>query len=377
MKFTIESQIITAMLTDIAKAVPAKPTLPILSNVLVEVSGELVRLTATDSEIALRGIVKPDTIEAADGSSTTVPAKLLLDLLKTLPGGPVTFELQPVENSIKILWKNGESALPVFDPSEFVNIAVPEKDKEHTFDTTTDTLSKAIAKTLFAIGTDDIRPVLKGLLFDIKSGETNIVASDASKLVIYKLKTPDVREDASFILPGRSAAILKGTLPKEQPIKVVFDDKNARFAFGAMELTTRLVVGKYPAYHTIIPTKNENILVTDRSEIIGILRRMCVVADKHATIIKADMAFNSVCLSAEDLGLATKGSEKLECDYDGTEMKVGVKGPTLIDILSNIEADSIEIRLASPSKAILIQPAEGERNDEPYMGIVMPLRLNA
>lgn len=375
MKFTIDSQILTAVLTDVVKAVPAKPVEAIMMNYLLELNKEgILRVTATDGEIALRGLVKPDSVESE--GTTTVPAKLFLELVKTLPAGPVTFERDNAANAAVISWKTGKSSMPIFDPSDFVKIAVPSKDSAKQFTVTTDILTRALGKTIFAVSHDEIRPVLTGIFFDVKPEGTNLVASDASKLVVMTIPTPEVTEEASFILPAKAAAILKGILPKEQPLTVIFDEKNARFAFGSTELTTRTVVGKYPQYQSVIPTNNDNVLIAARNELIDVLNRMKVVADRRTPLVKATMSFNTMDMTAEDLGMSTKGSERIDCDYDGQDIAIGLKATTVTDVLSNIDAEKVQVKFMDARHAILITPAGEGAEEEPYQAIVMPYRID-
>ena len=374
MKITIESAVLTSLVANIAKAVPAKTALPILSNILIEANGEVLRITATDGEIALRGLVRPDELNAVKGEKTCVPAKLLLELLQTLPGGPVTIET--LESQLKVSWERGESTLPSFPTEDFIKVAVPSKENAKTLETTTDTLSKAITKTLFAVAKDEIRPILTGVYFDIQPGESQIVASDAARLVAYTIATPAITEPSSFILPGKSASILKTILPKELPVTVVHDEKNVRFVFGPMELTSRVVEGKYPQYKTIIPTNNNKAAIINKDVVLGALNRMCVLADKKATIVKANLSYNSITFTAEDLGLSVKGCERIECDYDGEDMNVGLKGPSIIELVSKMESESIEFRFKDARRAILIQPADDSRKDEPLLAVAMPYKLS-
>ena len=371
MKFTIDASVLANLLQDLSKAIPAKTAQPILTNYLLELAGELLRVTASDSEIVLRGCVKLDETDAT--GSSAVPAKLLLDLVKTLPAGPVTIE-KTLNGSVDIRWKSGTSSLPVFDPADYIKVTVPKKDEAKTFDTTTDILVKAIGKTLFAVSADQTRPALGGIFFDIMPGVSRLVASDSLKLVCFDIKTPAVTEAASFILPAKAASILKGILPKEQPVKVVFDRKNARFAFGSTEMTARLVDAKFSKYAGVIPTENENILVLGRDELMNILKRMSVVADRKQAFVNVKLSFNKASITAEDIGMSTKGAEEIECDYDGTDIAVLLKAPTVIDVLSVTEADKVEVKIKDGTKAILIQPAESERAEDPYMAIVMPFR---
>lgn len=372
MKFTIESPGLLKVLNDLAKVVPAKATLPILSCFLLEAKDNLLRITASDSEIALRGLVKPDSIEGV--GKTCVNAKLLLDLIRTLPAGPVVFD-QKDESSVDISWGSGQSSMPLFDAADYPVIAAPPKTASR-FETTSETLQEGIAKTIFAVGTDESKPVLCGLYFDMQPQDSYIVASDSRKLVCYSFKTPGQESKASFILPSKGANILKGILPKETPVKVVFDEKNAKVVFGAIEMITRLVTGKYPNYRSIVPTQNENILNVDREKLLGTLRRMAVLADKKATLVKVNLSFNSMDITSEDLSLKTRGTEKVEADYDGADMSIALSIPTMVETLSSVSAEKVEIRLKDKRKAVLIQPSEDVRSTEPYEAVVMPYAIN-
>lgn len=373
MKFKIESAELTSALAAIAKAIPAKPSIPMLSNFLIELSNGLVRITASDSEIALRGLVRPD--ETDDNGSTAVPAKVLLDLLNTLPQGPVQLEMSKDALSVKVKWASGESILPAFAPGDYIDIAVPDKDGSVKFTTVTDVLMSAVRKTIGSVGTDEARPVLCGIYFDIQSGKSSIVASDASRLLAYEVETPDVSASSPFILPAKAASILKGILPKDHAVTVVSDGTNARFAFGSTEMTIRLLVGKYPAWRTIVPKKNDNVLGVKREDMMQALRRMGVLADKKTSIVKVDLTFNKMTITAEDLGLSMRGDETLVCDYDGNNMKIGLKATSLIETLSVFDTEEIEIRFMDERHAILIGPAGEKASEEPLMAVIMPLKI--
>lgn len=374
MKFEIDKQVILKALTDVIKAIPAKPVLPILTNVLLELNDKgILRLTAADGElIALRSVVKPTSF--SDPGRITVPAKVFLELLKTLPDVPVNFE-QTDRNSFAITAGFSEAELPTLPAEEYIAVKNPDKEKAVVFEINSERLMEAISKTIYAVGNDGVRPVLSGLFFDLNPVLSSIVASDSRKLVKYDFPTPDVKEPASFILPAKTAAILKGVLQKETTVKILFDESNARFAFGQNEVTTRLTVGKYPKYQTIIPTANQNIMSVKRDRLLNALQRMAILADRKALLTRVELNFNSAKLAAEDLSLAVRGSDTLECDYDGEKLEIGLPVTTLLDVLSGIDADSVELQIKNASSAVLIVPDEKERKDEPVTAIVMPHRL--
>lgn len=374
MKLTIEKNVLLKALQDISKAIPAKPVIPILGNFLLEVKGDLLCLTAADGElIAMRCIVKPDACR--EPGRVTVPAKVLLDLIKVLPEGPVDIE-ETDHSSLQINAGFSESEIPVMDAAEYIDIMIPANTATK-FNISSERLAEAIGKTLYAVATEDIRPALCGLYFDLKPGTSAVAASDSRKLVVYDIETPEISSENGFILPSKAASIIKGVLPKDGVITVTFDDNNARFCFGNTDITTRLTTGKYPRYRSVIPTGNDKIVVMSRKSLLESLQRMSVVADKKSFIVKLSLNYNEMTLSSENLGTSTRGCDKLECDYDGEPMSIGLKVPVVIDTLSNIDAQNVEIRLKDPTKAVLVVPVKEEEKDEPVTALVMPIRLNA
>lgn len=371
MKFTIQSESLAKMAGDLFKAVPAKPMTPILQNFLAELSNGLLRMTASNGETTLRGLLKPDSAER-DGKAC-VPARILIDLLRTLPAGAVTLE-STNNASMSITWGSGRSSLPLFPPEDYPAVATPPKDAPR-LQTTSETLSEAIGKTVFAASSDQTHPALCGILFDLEPGTSSIVASDSAKLVCHSFKSPDVKGKASFILPTHAASVLRTILPRETNVNVIFGDKVARFTAGSVEMLSRLVEARFPDYRRIIPSSNENIINVNRERLLATLKRMAVVAEKRAPIVKVDLDYNTMTLSSEDPAMSVKGSEKLEVDYDGTGMRIGLKVPTMVETLSNIESENVEIRLKDERRAVLIQPCESGRENEPYEAVVMPYRI--
>ena len=145
-----------------------------------------------------------------------------------------------------------------------------------------------------------------------------------------------------------------------------------RGAEGALNTTALLAVLFGAAF---IAAFNENIINVNRERLLATLKRMAVVAEKRAPIVKVDIEYNTMTLSSEDPAMSVKGSEKREVDNDGTGMRIGLKVPTMVETLSNIESENVEIRLKDERRAVLIQPSESGREDEPYEAVVMPYRI--
>lgn len=371
MKFTINSKVLTKVVSDLIKVIPNKTTLPILTNILLELKGDLLRLTANDMEITMRGILKTD---AAEGEAKVcIPARLLLDLLGTLPDGPVTFKRKDAKgiDTMVINWNNGSSNVPLFDEKDFPETKTPG-DEDPKFECNTDTINEAISKTIFAVGHDDTRPALGSVYFDLNPGRSSIVACDQRRLACYDLETPDVKEPCSFMLPEKAAEIVKNTLPKDTAITITFNNTCARFVYGNMEVNTRTVVGRYPKYREIIPKDNENVMETNREDLISTLKRMSVLAERKSVIARVKISADGFQVNTEDTGLKMQGTETLPITYRGNEINICINIPSLVEVLSKIYSENVEIRLKDERKAMIVLPGSEDREGEPYTALVMP-----
>lgn len=371
MKFTIQCQTLMQLLAAVSKATPSRSEDPILMNLLFELKKDMLRITATDGQITLRGLAKTDSVESE--GKTTIPAKLLLELVKTLPSENITFTLQ--EKTIDIFWSTGESSIPVMSPESYPEIRVPDKNSEFGFTTTSDILIKAIGKTSFAADASDKHPALAGILFDNVSGQTSLVASDSQKLVVNVIKTENTKKDSLFTLPLRASLILKSILPKETPVTVIHDDKSVRFVFGSTELSCQTIAEKFPAYQTIIPKNNTNVLTLSKDDLLMVLNRMSIVADKKTPIVKVSITSDKVQLEAQDLGLSTKGKETLPCKYDGEDITIGLKTYIISQSIANIETEEISISIENAKRAFLITPSGEGAEEENYKAVVMPYKV--
>lgn len=368
MKFTIDTEAMIKGLTNLAKVIPARPVLPVLSNFLFKLRGEELLLAAMDGEMRLKTILK---VEGAEGEgSAAVPAKIFMDLLKTLPSKGFTVEIN--DKGLLCTWETGRSTLPVFPAEDFPENRTVDPEGRKRFTMHGEDLSAAIGKTVFAVSKNENQPALCGVFFDIRPEGAAIVTCDTHKLVVQDIRTP-YAEEGEFILSSRAAKILKDLLAKDDALVVEYDDRSVCFRTPAYELSCVTVAGKYPRYRTVIPEGNENILSVERASLLNVLKRMSVCADQRSSVIKVSLSFNEMLLSAQDLAMATSATERVTCDYDGNEMEIGFRGPFFIETLGSMDADSIEIRFKEPRKAVLLQPSAEERKDEPYKAVLMPV----
>ena len=373
MKLIISSSELLRGVMAVSKAIPAKSALPILENFLFDLKGNILEITASDSELTLRTQIEVEN--TAEEGRIAVPAKHMMDLLKELPDQPLTINTT-TESSFVCSWSSGESTLPYFPAEDYPEINGTD-DTAVTLQFPAQSLIEGISSTIYATADDEIRPAMNGILFDIDIASTTLVASDSHKLICYT--TPDVKatEKASFILHKKPAAILKAIIGKDaETVDIAFDSKNATFVFGQTVVICRLVVGKYPKYRDVIPQNNSNILKIDRTLLLNTVRRVSVCANKASNHIKFDLKPGSIEISAQDLGFSIAAYEKMQCQYDGEPLTIGFKSPFIIEILSNMNCGEIVMKFLDSKRAALIVPAEEEADSEKICGIIMPIMIS-
>ena len=372
MKFIVSSTELLKGLMEISKAIPAKSALPILENFLFDLTGNILVVTASDSEITLRTEIEVDSTEAE--GRIAVPARHIIELLKELPDQPVRIEVTS-DSSIECRWSSGNSVLPFFPAEDYPEIKGTSEDAEK-LSFKADKLAEGIGKTIYAAADDQIRPFMNGIFFDFDKDSTTLVASDSHKLICYT--TPDAKapEKCSFILHKKSAAVLRSILGKDNDeVNVSFDASTVVFSFGATTMICRLIVGKFPKYRDVIPQNNSNVLRIDRVQFLNTIKRIAVCASNSNSHIKLDLKTNQIEATAQDLGFATTAYEKIACDYNGTDMTIGFKSPFLIEILSNMSCETLVMKFADPRRAALIVPSEEEMESDRICGILMPVAI--
>ena len=373
MKFTTSSSELLKELLSVQRVISSKTVQPILENFLFVLKGNILEITASDMETTLRRTVEIDDVESE--GSIAVPAKLLTDSLREFPDQPLCFEVK-TDTSMEISWSNGQFQIPYFPATDYPEIPEMASSVSH-LDIPAETLLNGINYTIYATADEEFRPVMNGILFDIEAEGLTLVASDAHKLVCYSTDKIKPEEVSSFILHKKPAGILKSLLSKsEDNVRISFDSKNAFFEFEGTILVCRLIEGRYPAYKSVIPANNPNILTTERAQLLNAVRRVAVCSDQATSQIKLSLHDNELDISAQDLGFSTSAFEKMSCQYEGFDLEIGFKASFLIEILSNLPYDEIEIRFGDSVKAALILPAEADEDSDRICALLMPIRIN-
>jgi len=373
MDFNVSSAELLKGLMDVIKAIPNKSGLPILENFLFVLKDGSLEITASDQELTLRTAIQVDGVQ--EEGSIAVPARHITELLKVLPDQPVRIKTKS-DISFECIWNNGNSTLPYFPAEDYPEISGADESAQKVV-FPAQTLVDGINSTIYATAEDEMRPAMNGIFFDIDTESTTFVASDSHKLICYTAADVKAEQKASFILNKKPAAVLKSIIGKdEENVEAVFDAKNVVFTFGSTMMVCRLVVGKYPKYREVIPQNNSNILKIDRMQFLNTVRRVAVCANKASNHIKFNLKSGQLEITAQDLGFSLAAYEKIACEYNGEDLSIGFKSSFLIDILSNMNCESIEMKFSDPRRAALILPAEEESESEKICGIIMPIMVS-
>jgi DNA polymerase III subunit beta len=375
MKFVVSSIELLSHLQAVSKVISSRNTLPILDNILFNLQGKKLELTASDLESTLITSMELDNVSKS--GSIAIPAKLLLDTLKEFPDQPLTFDVDTDTLAIIISSENGQFSIIGQNGNDFPQIPVIKEENKTSIEISATVLLSGITNTLFATADDELRPVMNGIFFEIAPKDLTFVASDAHKLVRYKRLDVKADTDASFILPKKPASLLKSIIGKESGnIMLEFDKKNAHFVLSNYRLVCRLVEGNYPSYNSVIPVENPNKLIIDRLKFFNALKRVSVFSSQASNLIKITLTGNQITISAQDIDFSISAYERVPCQFEGDELEIGFKSVFLVEILQNLQSSDIVMELSDPSRAGILLPFDQENKDEDILMLLMPMMLN-
>ena len=371
MKFIVSSDALLKELQILSGVVNSSNTMPILDNFLFNLNSKQLILTASDLETTMSCCIN---VESEDTGNVALPARLLLDTLKTFPEQPLTF-IKKENNILEISANNGKYAVAYLNGDDFPR-AVQVKDPTQ-IKINTEIMATAINSTLFASGNDDLRPVMSGVFFQFTTSELTFVATDAHKLVKYSRKDLSAETNTEFIMPKKPLQILKGILQgMNEDLSIEYNETNAEFSFGNLRLTCRLVEGKYPNYEAVIPKENPNEMKIGRVSFLNSVRRVSIFSNKTTHQVRLKIAGADLQISAEDFDYSNRAEERLGCEYKGDDLEIGFNSRFLIEMLNNLTCSDIKLSMSMPNRAGIISPLDDLDEGEDITMLVMPVMLN-
>lgn len=375
MKFIVSRDVLYRNLSAISGVMGSNSTMPILENFLFTLKGDQLILTASDMDSTMTAVIELDNVEGE--ASVAVPAKLLLETLKLIPETPIVFAFDEENHVFKYTAAEGEYAAPCKDGKEFP--AVPVIGNPSSFDVQASVLQRAISKTLFATGNDELRPNMMGVLCELSQECISFVSTDAHKLVRYRNSSVHADSMASLILPKKPLSHLKGILngvSEDVHVEYSQDDNHISFSFDNFVLYSSLKEGKYPNYENVIPKDNPNSLVVSREDFLKSIRRVGIYSNQSTFQVRVSLSEASNNITAEDMDYSNKANENIAGDYIGEKMDIGFNSKFLREMLENMDGDQIRLEMSQPNRAALILPIEEFDENESLLMLIMPVMLN-
>ncbi|OYT11061.1 MAG: DNA polymerase III subunit beta [Bacteroidetes bacterium 4572_112] len=372
MKFIASSKLLQQSLQSISGVLGTNSTLPILDNFLFRLENDELKVTASDVETTMT--VSVSLVKSEDEGIIAIPAKILLDTLKTFGDIPITFNVNTETNQIELITDDGKFKMSGYDGNEYPSNSEMESPSEISI--SAEILEDAIGKTIFATGNDELRPVMMGVNFEFTANGLILVGTDAHKLVKYTKKSVVSKSEDSFVVPKKPLNQLKGILGKtNENVVVKYNKTNASFEFDNYSLVCRLVDSKYPNYEAVIPKDNPNTLIVDRLQLLNKIRRVSFFANQSTNQIRLSISGQELILSAEDLDFTNEAHERLNCSYDGSDLEIGFNSKFILEMLNNLSSEQVIMELSTPGRAGLLLPVVEDDSDEEILMLVMPIML--
>ncbi len=377
MRFIIHGATLSHSLQAISGVIPSSRTMPILLNFLFELDGNTLTIKASDLETTASVRLDLDTVEHTSVDRIAIPAKILLETVSNLSNQQLNIS---VKEDLSVEINAGVGKYKFLGESADAYPKAIDLENPQRSVISSSVLSKAITKTIFATGSEELRPQMGGVLCEQTTEGTVFVATDAHKLVKYTRTDCSVDENRSYILPKKPLTLLnKLLISNKEDVDVVIENNetNVRFDFSNYTLVSRLIDGKYPNYNAAIPSNNPNKLIIDRNMLYDSVKRVAVFASQTSNQVVFRLNGNKLLIYAQDTDMATDAREELNCNYQGEEMEIGFNANYLTEMLNNVDTEMLLMEMSTPDRAGIIYPydEQAEETQENILMLIMPVVL--
>ena len=367
MKATIERATLLKSLGHVQSVVERRNTIPILSNVLIEARDDnSIRLMATDLDLQVDESVQANVSQAG---ATTLSAHTLFDIVRKLPDGSQV-ELSAAEGKMQVNAGRSRFSLSTLPRDDFPVIA--EGELPTRFELPAAMLRQVIEKTRFAISSEETRYYLMGIFLHVVDDQLRAAATDGHRLARVTVDKPDGADGMpDVIVPRKAVAELYRLLEEvEGTVEISLSPTKVRFGLGSAVLTSKLIDGTFPDYNRVIPTANDKLLKLDPKSFSDGVDRVSTIASEKTRAVKMSVDRDKVTLSvtSPENGLAT---EELSADYGADGLEIGFNARYLLDILGEIDGDTVEVHLADAAAPTLLR--ESDKSNALY--VLMPMRV--
>ncbi|MEJ0091927.1 MAG: DNA polymerase III subunit beta [Methylocella sp.] len=372
MKVTLERAALLKSLGHVHRVVERRNTIPILSNILLQASGQALILKATDLDLEVTERLVADV---GSGGGTTLPAHTLYDIIRKLPdGAQVSLETSGESGQLQLRSGRSRFNLQTLPESDFPDLATGEF--SHDFTLAAGDLKRLIDKTQFAISNEETRYYLNGIFLHATEVDgapvLRAVATDGHRLARVEMPSPRGAIGMPGVIVPRKAVTEVQKLVEDltQEVRIELSTTKVRFTFGEVVLTSKLIDGTFPDYARVIPAGNDKRLIVDRAPFAAAVDRVSTISSERGRAVKLAVADGKLTLSVTnpDSGSA---QEELDVDYDSTPMDIGFNARYLLDITEQLDSDTALFKLADPGSPTLVQDHDGAS----ALYVLMPMRV--
>jgi DNA polymerase-3 subunit beta len=358
---------VLAALQSVAGIVERRHTLPVLANVLIRKTAGQVQLTTSDLEIQIR--THADLGGDDSSFATTVGARKLIDILRTLPADQ-TVSLESQQS--KLVLKGGKSKFTLQTlPAEDFPLVQESPSFGPVFSVPQKTLKSLLGQVSFAMAVHDIRYYLNGILFVAEGKKLSLVATDGHRLAFASADLDVEVPKQEVILPRKTVLELQRLLSdKDGAIEMQFAANQAKFSFEGMEFVTKLVEGKFPDYNRVIPRNHQNIIILGRTALLAALQRAAIMTSEKFKGVRLNVEPGALRVASNNAD-QEEAVDELDIEYNGDAIEIGFNVTYLIDALTNMSQDMVRVELADGNSSALVTIPDNEH----FKYVVMPMRI--
>lgn len=364
MKVTITRENFQRGLSAVAATIPTRTTLPVLSNILVETLEDRLRVRGTDLDISV-SVQTPADVERQ--GAVTVPAKKVADIARELPDAPV--QLESEGGRAILVCGNSKFRLNTLPSEEYP--AFPDVPFGEGWKLRGGELQTLSAHTSFAVSGEETRPVLNGVLWQVRGEEMRMVATNGHRLAKMAVQLGVGAGEEDLIVPPKALQQVERLFDAEDNLEIGRSGSHLGFRTARIEVFTRLIEGPYPNYEQVLPKTHDKECVADRAELTAAIKRMAIVASDQTHRVRLSFGPEKLALAVQtpDLGEA---EDELPVQYEGAPIEIGFNAQYLLEVLRYIGSDEVKVSLSAPERPATFEPVGG---DQDYVCLVMPLRL--
>ncbi len=374
MKLSCSKAELLEIVNTVQKAVSVKSTMPILECMLIDSSGDgNVVVTGNNLDLCIEYNAK---MNVPEGGTVALTSKMFGEIVRRLPDGTVTMEVNPVDNVTKIKCGLSEFNIQGLSGKEYP--PAPILEEKFRFNIAQADLKKLIRKTIsFVAATEGRKPILTGALFEIKNNHLNVVASDGHRLAVVKHELKENLENSKTVIPGTTLRELLKLLKDEDEVTVIVSDRHVMFDFGDFQVYTRKLDGEFLKYEAIINAVNTINVVCEKKYIIACLERaMLLINDdisahtENKVPVRFNMSYNKIDISC----ITQKGqvNDTVDVELDGGDLLIGFNCRFMLDALTSCDEDKVKMEFSAPTSGCFIHSAG---DDDSYIYMVLPVRL--